>query len=422
MNSLSQSPLSFLLFMIAFASAAGHTATPLSLADAQRLAALDAPQLAAQVAALSAAEQSALGASQQADPKLLLGLDNLPVEGGDKFRLTRGSMTMRKIGFMQDFTRAEKLALRGERAAADVAKETVLLVAAKLGLRRDVALAWIERYFAERQLELVQTLARESELQIATTDATLAGGKGQATDAFTARLAVAQVADRITESERGVARARANLARWIGTAAASTPLDAAPAFDHLTHSVAALTQNLETHPQLAVYVPLQAMAGSETRLAEAARRPDWTLEVAFQQRGPDYSNMFSIGVRIDLPLFQSRRQNPAIISRAAQAEQVRAQALAATRAYAAEVGNWFADWNAARARLQRYTTQLLPLAHERTEVALAAYRSGRGELAAVLDARRAEIDVRLNHLQLQSELARTWAQLNFLLPDAKEPS
>ena len=410
-----------LAFAFVFASGAIHAQPTLSLADAQRIATSDAPQIDAQAAALRAAQQSSLGAGELPDPKLLLGIDNIPTDGPDRFNLTREFMTMRKIGFMQDFTRSEKLKLRGDRAGAEVLKETAILALTKVNLRRDVALAWIERHFAERQLALVKELAREGELQVTTAVATLAGGKGMAADPFAARLAVAQLADRTTEAERNIARAEANLARWIG-AAARQPLAAAPAFDQLTHSHQDLIGNLADHPHLAMYAPLQAMATSEMNLADAAKRPDWTLEVAFAQRGPAFSNMLSIGVRIDLPIFQSRRQDPLVASKLALIEQVRAQAEDARRVHTAEVETMLADWNAAKTRVQRYAADLLPLAHERTQVSLASYRGGKGDLAPVLDARKGEIDTRMNHLQAQSDLARAWAQLNFLLPDKKDPS
>ena len=409
------------LFLLVLASVASHAAPLLSLADAQRIAAGDAPQIDAQAATLRAAQQASLGAAELADPKLIVGIDNIPTDGADRFNLTREFMTMRKIGFMQDFTRAEKLKLRGDRAAAEVQKEAAILALGKLNLRRDVALAWIERYFAGRQLDLLKALARESELQITAADAALAGGKGQSTDPFAARLALAQLVDRTIEAERNIARADANLARWIG-AAATRPLDAAPVFDQLSHPYQELTGNLETHPSLGMYAPLQAIAASEVKLADAAKRPDWTLEVAFAQRGPAYSNMLSVGVRIDLPIFQSRRQDPALASKVALVEQVRAQAEDARRAHAAEIENMLADWNAAKSRVQRFASALLPLAGERTGVALASYRGGKGDIAPVLEARRSEIDIRINYLQAEAELARAWAQLNFLLPDKKDPS
>jgi outer membrane protein TolC len=67
-------------------------------------------------------------------------------------------------------------------------------------------------------------------------------------------------------------------------------------------------------------------------------------------------------------------------------------------------------------RIGRFEELLLPLARQRVSAVLAAYRGGRGELSAVLDARRAETETRLAAVQAQLERARAWAKLNFLLP------
>ncbi len=406
------------LFAASLLSAVCNAAPLLSLTEAQRIAARDAPQIDAQAAALRAAQHASVGAGELSDPKLIIGIDNLPLDGADRYNITRDFMTMRKIGVMQDFTRGEKLRLRMDRAEAEVAREAAVLTAAKFTLRRDVALAWIERHFAQRQRELVKELMREAELQVATTTATLAGGRGLANDPLTARMAEAQLAERSIEAERNVARATANLGRWIG-AAASASLDSAPAFDSLSQPASA--SNIAQHPSLSMYAPMEAVAASEMKLAEAAKHPDWSLEVAYSQRGPSYSNMLSIGVRIDLPIFQSRRQEPAVHAKLALLERVRAEAADASRMHATEIENMHIDWQAAKSRIQRYASALLPLARERTEIALASYRGGKAELAAVLEARRGEIETRMNHLQAEAELARAWAQLNFLQADTKEP-
>ena len=183
------------LFAASLLSAVCNAAPLLSLTQAQRIAARDAPQIDAQAAALRAAQHASVGAGELSDPKLIIGIDNLPLDGADRYNLTRDFMTMRKIGVMQDFTRGEKLRLRVDRAEAEVAREAALLSAAKFNLRRDVALAWIERHFAQRQRELVKELMREAELQVATTTATLAGGRGLANDPLTARMAEAQLAE-----------------------------------------------------------------------------------------------------------------------------------------------------------------------------------------------------------------------------------
>lgn len=73
---------------------------PPALADALQLAVAESPRLAAQSHALEAVQASIGAAGQLPDPKLVLGVDNLPVDGPDRYSLTRDFMTMRRIGYM----------------------------------------------------------------------------------------------------------------------------------------------------------------------------------------------------------------------------------------------------------------------------------------------------------------------------------
>jgi len=406
-----------LLASAALASCTGSAAQMLSLAEAQAIAARESPSLAAQEAAVRAAREARIGASELPDPKLVAGIENLPIEGGDRFSLTRDFMTMRKVGVVQDFVNAGKRQARGDRAEAEARKEVAMLAAAGANLQRDVALAWVETWIAKMQLDTLRGLEREAALGLSAAEAALAGGKGQASEPLGAEIVVSQLADRMIDARRATSRARAHLARWIGDAA-TRPLGEPPEFTRLPHRHSDLLGNLEDHPHLAMYAPMQAMADAEVRLAEAAKRPDWSLEVAYAQRGPAYSNMISVGVSIDLPIFEARRQNPAIASRLAAAEQVRAQAEDARRAHLADIAALLADWEAAVERVRRCETEQIPLARARADAALAAYRGGKAELSTVLEARRGTIEAQLMHVQASGDMARAWAQLTFLLPPA----
>jgi outer membrane protein TolC len=100
----------------------------------------------------------------------------------------------------------------------------------------------------------------------------------------------------------------------------------------------------------------------------------------------------------------------------ATVEQVKAERDDMLLAHVAETRAMINEWENGRERLARYERELIPLAKERATAALAAYRGGKANLADVLMARRTEIDVRLQGLQLAAETARLWAQLNFLFP------
>ena len=78
-----------------------------------------------------------------------------------------------------------------------------------------------------------------------------------------------------------------------------------------------------------------------------------------------------------------------------------------------------AEWENGRERSARYERELLPLASARTQATIGAYRGAKASIIDVLVARRAEVDVRVQALQLEMDTARVWAQLNFLLPESE---
>ncbi len=136
----------------------------------------------------------------------------------------------------------------------------------------------------------------------------------------------------------------------------------------------------------------------------------------YSQRGPAYSNMVSINLSVPLQWDQKNRQDRELAARLAGIDEARARREELQRAHEAEVRAMLQEWRSHEDRLRRYDASLLPLATQRSEAALVAYRSGTGPLPAVLEARRSEVDVRMERLRIEIDKARVWAQLNYLLP------
>jgi cobalt-zinc-cadmium efflux system outer membrane protein len=398
-----------------------QSADPLGMDAAVHLAEAQAPQLAAQQAAISAAESEAVRAPELPDPQLVAGVDNLPIDGADRYSLTRDFMTMRKIGVMQTFPRKEKRRLRGERAQAEVATEAARLTAQSLDVRRQAAQAWIDRYAIERERSLIETLRPELEVQVRTAAAIFRGGTGHAADVLAAQGAKAQLDDRLDDVDRQIAQAQATLARWIGAEAAARPLGDPPDFTALPLPPAVLLEHIGRHAALLPYAAMETAAATDIALARAEKKPDWSLEVAYAQRGPDFSNMLSVEVRVDLPLFAAHRQDPEIAAKQALLDKIQAERADAERMHREDMEKTLAAWQAADKRIQRYEKELLPLADQRAKVALAAYGGGQGDIQPVLSARTAEIESRLAYVDQLRARARAWAELRFLLPEEGSP-
>jgi outer membrane protein TolC len=398
-----------------FSSTAFTAGAPLTLARAQQLAVERSRQLVAQDYAAAASREMAVAAGQLPDPVLSAGIDNLPVNGPDRLSLTSDFMTMRRVGVMQEFTRADKRQSRAERYEREAEKSLAEKSMTVASIQRDTALAWLDRYYAEAMAAVIAEQGQQARLEMQAAEGAYRAGRGSQADLVSARSALAAFDDRTSEIQRRVRNAKTMLARWIGIAA-QEPLAGKPATDAIRLDQTALDTQLAHHPQIAVLAKQEQIAEAEARLARANRKSDWSAEVMYSQRGPSYSNMVSVGVSIPLQWDRTNRQDRELSARLAMVEQAKAEREEALRAHIAETQAMIDEWQNGRERLARYEYELIPLANERTLAAIAAYRGGKSGLADVLAARRNEIDVRLQALQLQTDFARLWAQLNFLFP------
>lgn len=395
-------------------------AQALSLEEALRLGTEHSARLAAQRSALSSSAEQVGRAAELPDPKLRLGIENLPVTGADKFRYDRDFMTSRVVGIAQEFPSAEKLEARALRAERLRDLDDAALKAQATLVRRDVAAAWLDAHYAERAQKEAGRLAGQFRLQIDAVPSAIARGRQTAAEGFMLRQAFEQAIDRLIDQERLLERARITLAALLGDAA-ERPLAEAPDTSRLPHGEDHLLARLGAHPELALLGSREQVARAEVDLARSTRRSDWMLEVTYGQRRPYFDNMLSVMVSFDLPWQKERRQERDIASRLAELEQARALREDARRMHEADVRGWLADFRAAQRRIERVERLLRPLARDRAAAALAAYEGARGELAAVLEAERARTDVELALIQALAERAKAWASLTYLFAEGDAP-
>ena len=396
-------------------AAASALAQGLTLADAQRRAVEAAPQLAAASASMRAAQEMARAAGRRPDPVLKLQVQNLPVTGPDRFELTTDFMTMQSAGLAQEFTRGEKLERRTERYQREAEKAEAERTAAAANVQTESALAWIDRFYAERIADQVADQREEARREIEAAQASYRGGRGTQADLLAARAGIVALEDRFAEAQSRVRVASESLARWIGRAAYE-PLAGNVNWRELPQHMADESLALEDHPEIQAASREVGVAEAQLRVAEAERTPDWSWEVMYNHRGSAYSDMVTFGVSVPLPWDRGNKQDREIAARRALVDEAQARREQLVRAHTAEVRGMIVEWKEGVARVARYEREWLPLVRERTQAALAAYAGAKGSLADVLAARRGELEVRVQELQLESATARTWAKLSFLVP------
>lgn len=392
--------------------------TGLSLAQAQQRALDRSRALPARDASIAATRALAVAASRLPDPVLRAGIDNLPVSGAERYNIGSDFMTMRRIGITQEFTTLEKRRLRASQLEHTADKTSAEKDVEIARIEQETALAWLELYFAKQVADLGRQQLAQAQLDLEAAEAAYRAGRGSQGDVFAARGRIGTAQDRADGFDVRVRTARSMLSRWAG-ADADVAQAGLPDMDNVRLDPDALDNQLAHHPDIAVLNREETIARTEAKLAEANRRPDWSVEVALQQRGQAYSNMLSVGVSVPLQWDRKNRQDRELAAKILRIDQVRDERQELLRAHTAEVRVMLDEWHSGRERSARFRRDLLPLAANQSMAVLAAYRGGKAGLAEVLAARRNELDVRLQALQLEAETARRWAQLNFLYPSSR---
>ncbi|MBS0422584.1 MAG: TolC family protein [Proteobacteria bacterium] len=378
-----------------------------------QLALTDQPILLNREALATAEEQQAISAAQLPDPKLSVGLRDLPFDRGEAFSVRDDSFTTFTVGVSQDFPRAEKRRLMGERKRLDAEMEHYGLLNDRRVIARDTALSWLDVYEAEQALSLTHELASESTLQVQSMESGYRSGRNSQADWLAAKVEADLVNDKEQDWQHHVERMRAALSRWIG-ASAGRPLAHEMNPTAEAAELARVVEDIEQHPAVSgVQTQIEA-SRNDIAQAEQAYKPDYSIE-AYVGHRPAYADLAGIQLSVALPFFTGKRQDPEL--RAAQlrskaAQDRREDLIRDLRAQATED---FIDWHHANDRATTFEKEIIPEAQRRIAAAQSTYAAAKGSFDAVLLARRTLLEIQIQKLALLVDTARAQARLQYFV-------
>ena len=382
-----------------------------TLTEAQRYSA----ELSASRNEAQALDMMADSATQLPDPKLKFGIENVPVQGSNDQRFTREGMTMQRIGIMQSYVSAEKRERKSQTLQAQARGVEAKSEAIRAALQRDTAQAWLDLALSKQALTTAKNLVNETERQQGVQKASVGAGSASPDSVLSLKMTLSAMRDKVTLASRDVQLAQSRLFQLTGQAITDVqgPL---PRYQRLPADEKTLEEAIVRHPEVEA-----AQRESETAKARSAQSaiaaiPDVDVEVFYAHRAEGYDDMAGVMFTVDLPLFQSRRQDKDYAAEVSRSMQAVDQLTLIQREHVAQVQSLVAQYQAAQTLWQRQRDDLLPLQHQRLAVLAAQYRSGQSELPALLEARRNVLDTELAANQAEREMARTWAAIQWLIP------
>ncbi len=382
-------------------------AEPLTFVAALDHAAHGAPSIRAKTLGVDAARSARIAAGALPDPTLAVGIDSFPISGPLAFAPGQDNFTMARVGVSQDIPNLAKRHAQQARADSNIkAAEADTNVEVRT-VTVETALAWINLAFATRRLAALDDILSRLGRVVGTTTSAVASGNARPAQTLAGAQAVASLEDRRSELVSNMARARAALTRWTGDPA---PEIAGPMPDFAINA-AALRAGLDQHPAIHLIDARAGQADADVQIADAGKRSDFGVNLAYQRRDPRFGDYVSAGVTIGLPMFTRHRQNAEIAAAQANAGRVLAEREAAQRMLAGDLDADLADHVMHHEQWLRARSTLQPLAQQRVKLETASYGAGRASLVDIADAYAALADITLTTLDREALVATDGARL-----------
>ena len=401
------------LLLVTFAAKAEQ---PLTLADAIQLATQSQPLLQSLDDAAASTRQAAVAEGQLPEPKLKFGMINLPVTTRDALRLDRDDQTMFNVGYSQEMVPLKKRELASNKLEAMADEFHSEQVATARSIERDVALAWLDVYEAQRKSELYQHIADEMMAARKVMVAGVSSGGAKTSEVLAMDTEISMTNEKRIYALRDERKARAALARWIGISASRPISSELPVMTNSTDS-ATYANEIEKHPLLQNAHQSEKVAQLDVDSAQANLERNWGWEVGYGKRFADRSDMLSFQVSIDLQLDRANRQDRRTAEKLVLVEKAQKITEDKRRELSADLEGALADAQAAEARENVHLSSLIPNAAARLSVAQAGYAAGKNSLSDVWQARRSVIEIELDHWTILTDRQRAAVKIGYLLND-----
>jgi cobalt-zinc-cadmium efflux system outer membrane protein len=394
----------------------GHTAdsiwAPPALADIISEGIANNQGLKSQAAKVEGLKAEAMAAGVLDDPRIGLGLLNLPV---DTFSFSQEPMTQKQIFVAQKIPWPGKLSLKSQYVALKAVREATVLEEKKLNLSKMIAVAFYDLEFVshsleinERLTEMVRRLSRVSETRYSV-------GKGLQQDVLQAQVELSRLLDEnITlKQKRKTLENRINelLSRKTFSPIPTAKDLVLPEFDLNIDELTAA--GLNKNPGLVIRQVDINSAQTDVELARKNYYPDFDVKLAYGQReenrlGNDLADFASASVMMSIPLWKHKKQDNrlAAAKKRLEAKELAYQNLATGLSF--QIDALANEINSTRENYRLFNEGVIVQAEQWTKSSQSAYQVNKIEFNTMINS---QIRLLRFRLQLKKYLYLIYKQL-----------
>lgn len=414
----------------------------LTLQNTVKVAEANDPWLVGNKHSQDAIESMSIAAGTLPDPKVSIGVTNI---AADTFDFSQETMSQFKVGISQVIPRGDSLSIKQQQLRLLGSQFPFQREDRKAKLTVTVAKLWLDAYKAQESISLIEKdralFEQLADLAQASYSSTM--GKTRQQDIVRAQLELTRLDDRLTLLNLSLEMSKARLSEWLSnylggnfsnSEANSTFNFSIYVLSRELPNIALLNRALSTaakeansqklyqyfskHPAINALEQKIKASKRGIELARQNYKPEWGVSAGYGFRsdspaGNDRSDLFSIGITFDIPLFTSNRQDQQVQSAISQSAVVKTEKWILIRRF-------ITSFEANRSQLVRlndrqklYQERLLPQMHDQSEASLTAYTNDDGDFSEVIRSRIAELNAAIDALDIDVERQKTIIQLNY---------
>jgi outer membrane protein TolC len=416
----------------------------LSLKQAIQLAHKNDPWLRANRYLQDSMESLSIASGTLPDPKISLGIANI---GSDSFDFNQEAMTQFKVGVSQVLPRGDSLKIKQQQLSHLAKQYPFMRDDRRAKVTVDVAKLWLDAFKAQQSVELIEKdrALFEQLADVAEAGYSSAVGKTRQQDIVRAQLELTRLDDRLTMLKQQFAMSKGKLSEYLMMSddryESDTNQNSSHAFtlypyvfsksisdNKLIQNNLVLAEESISSQTLFEYFSLhpmikaleQKIKASEIaiQLTKQQYKPQWGLNASYGYRdstpiGLDRSDLFSIGVTFDMPLFTTHKQDKNVQSAISKSSVSKTKKWLLLRKMMASFESNRVMLKSLIKRKKLYKVRLLPQIHDQAEASLTAYTNDNGDFSEVVRSRIAELNASIDYLNIDVEIQKSIFQSNY---------
>lgn len=355
------------------------------------------------------------------DPTVSIGVANLPTDSWD---FDRENMTQFKVGVTQRFPGGDSRAVKARKSQLMADLTPIHRSERKAQVSEKVSHLWLDAYLAKQSILLIENDRHlfEQLIEVTTARYKSAFGKARQQDVVRAQLELTKLEDRLTRLRLQFDTTQQLLAEWLPanyltrSMSPNLPDISLPA----NLSTALVAEAIKRHPQLLGADKQIEVLHAHVDLAKQAYKPGWALNASYGYRddapnGLDRPDFFSLGVSFDLPVFTKNRQDRSVSAARSRQQAMSMDYQLLERKLLSRGYKTLSELTRLDERSNLYEQTLLKQMREQAEASLSAYTNDDGDFADVMRAYIAELNSKIEWLEISVNYRKAAATMNYLL-------